>query len=224
MFRQLLYLLVLMTLPVPARAVLPVADAPQRTIVLVRHGEYDHDDESPDEGLLDTLGRQQSRLVAGRLDALPIRFDSIQASTYNRARETAEIIAERFPDLDLSLHDDIRECTMRTRRRDIMEDLEPGEAETCETTLEGAFARIFRPAVGDQDEFDIVVCHGNVIRWAVCKVLGVDVQAWLQMSIANCSITIVQVRRDGSMKLLSFADSGHIPYAMTTYPGTMASP
>lgn len=222
MLRSLLLLISLSAFPGPAQAVWPAADAPQRTVVLIRHGEYVHGDESDDEGHLDTLGRQQARLLAERLDAMPIEFDSIQASTLNRARETGEIIAQWFPELDLVLHDDIRECTMRTRRQDIMEDLEPGEAEECEATLEGAFARIFRPVTSGRDEFDIVVCHGNVIRWAVCKVLGVDPEAWLQMSIANCSITVVQVRADGSMKLVSFADSGHVPYSMTTYPGTEA--
>ena len=103
-----------------------------------------------------------------------------------------------------------------------MEELEPGEAEACEETLEEAFARIFRPATGESDEHDVVVCHGNIIRWYACKILEVDPIAWLQMSVANCSITVVQVRADGSMKLISFADSGHIPYPMTTYPGTEA--
>jgi serine/threonine-protein phosphatase PGAM5 len=140
----------------------------------------------------------------------------------NRARETAEIIAQAFPGVAPALHDDLRECTMRSRRQDIMAGLEPGEAEACEATVAAALDRVLRPPVGERDEFDIVVCHGNVIRWTVCKVLGVDPQAWAQMSIANCSITTVQVRRDGSMRLISFADSGHIPYAMTSYPGTKA--
>ena len=220
MFRWVLLLLILV--PATASAVLPTRDDPMRTIVLIRHGEYEHGDESADEGHLDTLGKQQSRLVAARLDGWPIEFDSIQASTLNRARETGEIIARWFPDLELTLHDDIRECTMATRRQDMMEDLEPGEAEECEATLEGALERIFVPATKGRDEFDIVVCHGNIIRWVVTKVLEVDPLAWLQMSVANCSITVVQVRTDGSMKLISFADSGHIPYEMTSYPGTLA--
>lgn len=217
-----LLLLLLILIPATASAVLPTQDEPVRTLVLIRHGEYVHGDESVDEGHLDTLGKQQSRMVAARLDGWPIEFDSIQASTLNRARETGEIIAQWFPDLELTLHDDIRECTMATRRQDIMEDLEPGEAEECETTLEGAFDRIFVPATKGRDEFDIVVCHGNIIRWVATKVLEVDPLAWLQMSVANCSITVVQVRTDGSMKLISFADSGHIPYEMTSYPGTTA--
>lgn len=217
-----LILLLLILLPATASAVLPTKDEPTRTIVLIRHGEYEHGDESPDEGHLVTLGRQQSRLVAERLDAMPVKWDSIQASTLNRARETGEIMLPWFDGLELALHDDIRECTMATRRQDIMEELDPGEAEECEATLEGAYERIFRPATQGRDEFDIVVCHGNIIRWVVCKVLDVDSLAWLQMSVANCSITVVQVRADGSMKLVSFADSGHVPYAMTTYPGTLA--
>jgi serine/threonine-protein phosphatase PGAM5 len=217
-----LILILLLIVPATASAVLPTRAEPTRTVVLIRHGEYVHGDESVDEGHLVTLGKQQSRMVAARLDAWPIDFDSIQASTYNRARETGEIIAQWFPQLQLTLHDDLRECTMATWRQDIMENLDPGEAEQCEARLERAFARIFVPPTKGRDEHDIVVCHGNVIRWMVTKVLGVEPASWLQMSIANCSITVVQVRSDGAMKLISFGDSGHIPYEMTSYPGTLA--
>jgi serine/threonine-protein phosphatase PGAM5 len=220
--RLLLFVLGLSVLAAPAWAVWPDADEPMRTVVLVRHGAYADDDDSVDEGHLVTLGRQQARMVAERLDAMPIAFDSLQASTLNRARETAEIVAEWFPDLDLELHDDLRECTMRTRRQDIMERLDPDEAKACEDRLEGTFARLFRPVEGESGRHDIVICHGNVIRWFVCKILDVDPEAWLQMGIAHCSITVVQVRTDGSMKLLSFADSGHVPYPMTTYGGNEA--
>ena len=83
------------------------------------------------------LGRQQARLVAERLKAMPISFTSIQASTMTRARQTGEIIADRFPELELAMHRDIRECTPTTRREDIMADMEPGEADECEATLDG---------------------------------------------------------------------------------------
>ena len=43
-----------------------------------------------------------------------------------------------------------------------------------------------------------------------------------RLSIANCSLTVVQVRADGRMKLVAFADSGHVPWSMTTYPGVTA--
>ena len=219
---RLALVFLLITFATAAWAVLPTYDQPVRTIYLIRHGEYEHGVETPDEGELVALGRQQARLLAGRLDALPVTVTSIQASSMNRARQTAELVATHFPDLDLKLFDDIRECTPATRRRDIMDRLAPGEAAACEAELDKAWARIFRPADAGQDEHDIVVCHGNVIRWFVTRVLAVDAQAWLQMSIANCSLTVVQVRADGSCKLISFADSGHLPWSMTTYPGVTA--
>ena len=219
-------ILVLLSLliAVSASAVLPDRDEPVRTIILIRHGEYEHDENCDEDvgcGLV-VLGRQQARLTGDRLKAMPIAFTSIQASAMTRARQTGKIIAGRFPGLDLVLQRDIRECTPSTRRKDIMEDLEPGEAAECEANLEAAWQRIFVPA-SHANEFDIVVCHGNVIRWFATRVLEVDPLAWLGMSIANCSLTVVQVRADGSKKLIAFADSGHIPYSMTTYPGMEAA-
>ena len=216
--------LLLVCASLPAFAVLPEYDEPVRTIFLIRHGEYEHDadcDEDVGCGLV-ALGRQQARIVADRLRAMPIEFNSIQASVMTRARQTGEIIATSFPELDLVLQRDIRECTPDTWREDIMADMGPGDGAECEANLEAAWGRIFVPVAGDRNEYDIVVCHGNVIRWFVTQVLKVEKLAWLQMSIANCSLTVVQVRGDGAMKLVAFADSGHIPYSMTTYPGTEA--
>jgi len=218
-----LFLLLALCLPAaPTHAVLPTYDEPVRNLYLIRHGEYEHDVDTADEGGLVLLGRQQARLIAARLDAMPVDFTALRASTMTRARETAEIIAPRFPELEIDLRDDIRECTPTTRRRDIMERQLPGDPEACEATLAAAWERLAVPATGDADEHEVVVCHGNVIRWFVCQALQVDPQAWLGMSIANCSLTIIQIRRDGSAKVICFADSGHIPYGMTTYPGTPA--
>lgn len=209
-----------------SHAVLPTADKPIRTLVLIRHGEYVHD-EKCDEYTgceLDALGREQAVLVAARLKSMPIAFSSLQCSPMTRARQTADIIALSFPDLKPVHHDDIHECTPSTHRQDIMDDLKPGEAAECDAQLQAAAARLLVPATAGHDEHDIVVCHGNVIRWMVCRALGVDQQAWLQMSIANCSVTIIQVKADGALKLISFADSGHIPWERTTYPGVTIKP
>lgn len=197
----------------------PAADAPTRTIHLVRHGFYDWDNEDdPDVGKgLVELGRQQARLVGARLDGMPIVFTSLQASAMTRARQTAELVATHFPELELKIHRDIRECTMTTRRLDIMDTLEPGEATACEEQLEAAWQRLFQPATAGHDEHDIVVCHGNVIRWFVTRALAVDPAAWLGMGVSNGSLTTIQVRADGSCKVLGVGDSGHIPYEMNTF-------
>lgn len=219
---RLLPVLLVFSLVAPAAwAGLPFLEGPTRTVFLVRHGFYDTADTTdPDVGrALLTLGRQQARLTAARLDAMPVRFTSLQASAMTRARQTAEIMAPAFPGLELQVQRDIRECTMTTRRQDIMADLDPGEAEACEERLEGAFARIFKPAIGPHDEFDIVVCHGNVIRWFVTRALGVDLTAWLGMSVSHCSITTIQVLGDGTFKVIGVGDSGHLSSSMTSFGG-----
>ncbi|MBC8424234.1 histidine phosphatase family protein [bacterium] len=205
----------------PASARLPEYEEPIRAVYLIRHGEYDQEDErDPDVGrALVGLGYAQARLVAARLVASGTAFTSIQASTMTRARQTGEVVAACLPGLELELHRDIRECTPTTRRADIMEREDPAEVAECEATLAAAWARIFTPA-GDADAHDVVVCHGNVIRWFVTRALEVDPEAWLGMSIANCSLTVIQVKPDGACKLVAFADAGHIPSHMQTYPGT----
>jgi len=216
---SLLLVVITILLDTTATANIPTHDQPTRTIYLVRHGYYDWDnDDDPDVGKgLVALGRQQARLIAARLDALPITFTSLQASAMTRARQTAQIMAPHFPELELQIHRDIRECTMTTRRQDIMDDLEPGEAAECEAQLEQAWRRLFVPATGEADEHDIVVCHGNVVRWFVTRALDVDPTAWLGMSVANTSLTTIQVRADGSFKVLGVGDSGHVPYRMNTF-------
>jgi serine/threonine-protein phosphatase PGAM5 len=126
-----------------------------------------------------------------------------------RARETALVIQQDFPNLDLQQSRLVRECTPATWREDIMAELEPGEAEECQENLEKAFATYFVPSPAG-DLHDVVVCHGNVIRYFVTKVLGVDTMAWLRMSIGNCSLTVVRIKPDGAMKLLAFGDVGHL--------------
>lgn len=196
-----------------------------RTLYLVRHGLYDEDDprdEAVGRGLTEA-GRTQAQLVGARLAALGVTFDTLWTSPFTRARETAAIIAQSLPGLAPVLAPDLAECTPATRRKDIMADLAPGEAEACVAQLERAFARFFVPSpAGDRHE--LLVCHGNVIRWLWCRALGVETAAWLGMAIANCSITVIQVKPDGACKLYVFGDAAHLPVELQTYPGGAFAP
>lgn len=93
------------------------------------------------------------------------------------------------------------------------------EKELCVANIEQAFNQYFIPSPDKNDRHDLIVCHGNVIRYFVTKVLNVDTMSWLQMSITNCSLTIVRVLPDGTMKLDAFSDYGHIPENMRTFTG-----
>ncbi len=192
-----------------------------RTIYLIRHGHYDEADER-DEYIgkgLTPLGIAQARLVASRLKGMPIEFSSLISSTMTRARQTAMIINQEFPELNLKQNELICECTPPSWRKDIMIGVDTTEKEQCVKNIEQAFKEFFIPSPDENDRNDIIVCHGNVIRYFVTKVLKVDTMSWLQMSITNCSLTIVRITPNGSMKLDTFSDYGHIPENMRTFTG-----
>ena len=195
------------------------ADSPvqSRYLYLIRHGHYDYEDEAdPDVGkALVALGVAQARLVAARLSSLPVEMTALRSSTMTRARQTARVIGEDFPGLKLEQSELLRECTPPTWREDVVADIDPAEMSECVDQLEKAYAEFFVPSP-DLDRHEIVVCHGNVIRYFVTKVLGVDTLAWLGMSIGNCSMTVVRIDADGRMKLLMVADVGHIPPNLQT--------
>jgi serine/threonine-protein phosphatase PGAM5 len=195
------------------------ADATEhsRYLYLIRHGHYDYEDEAaPDVGkALVPLGVAQARLVAARLSSLPVEMTVLRSSTMTRARQTARVMGEDFPELKLEQSRLLRECTPPTWREDIVADVDPSEMSECVDQLEKAYAEFFVPSP-DSDRHDIIVCHGNVIRYFVTKVLGVDTMAWLGMSVGNCSVTVVRIDPNGRIKLLMVGDVGHIPPNLQT--------
>ena len=192
-----------------------------RTIYLIRHGDYaPQDDSIPDSvNVLTPLGIAQARLVSTRLKSMNIEFNSLISSTMTRAKQTSQVIHNDFPEILFEQSDLIRECTPPTWREDVMAETKSSEVEECVNNLEQAFQKYFIPSPDDKDRNDIIVCHGNVIRYFVTKVLKVDTMSWLQMSISNCSLTIIRILPNGNMKLDAFSDYGHIPENMRTFTG-----
>ena len=192
-----------------------------RTVYLIRHGDYNQTDETDEftGNELTPLGIAQARLLASRLETMSVKFTSLTSSTMTRARQTAMVINEDFPELELKQDELICECTPPSWRKDIMAGVDTTERELCAANIEQAFKKYFIPSPDKNDRHDLLVCHGNVIRYLVTKVLNVNTMSWLQMSISNCSLTIIHIKSDGTMKLDTFGDYGHIPENMRTFTG-----
>ncbi|CDJ67533.1 phosphoglycerate mutase family protein, putative, partial [Eimeria necatrix] len=47
------------------------------------------------------------------------------------------------------------------------------------------------------EEYSIIVCHGNVIRYFFCRALQLPRCAWLRLAAANCSISWLSVDSRG---------------------------
>ena len=190
-------------------------------VYLIRHGIYDPDpDRNADDVVtngLNALGHEQARLIGARLAALPVPPASLVSSNYRRARETAEDIGQllgKEPVLDTLLH----ECSPASDRADYMKDHSPGEIAACDSNLARAWAKYIVPSP-DADRRDVLVCHGNVIRWFVSRALTGDPRHWSGMEIANASLTILAVRPDGTTRLVCFSDVGHVPVPKQTWTG-----
>jgi serine/threonine-protein phosphatase PGAM5 len=111
--------------------------------------------------------------------------------------------------------DELAECTPPTRRTEITAGIDAAELAACAARLDKVFAERFIPAHG-AEAHDLLVCHGNVIRYLITKALGVDSKAWLEMSVGHASITQIRVEADGSYKLISAGDVGHLPANLLT--------
>jgi serine/threonine-protein phosphatase PGAM5 len=179
-----------------------------RRVYLVRHGAYLPDPKAnPQSGPgLSSLGIAQARLIATRLRSMPVAFDSVTSSTMTRAQQTAAVIHEQISDVPVVASPLISECTPPAR----VQIRDSAESQTvCKRQLDAAFAKFFTPAKG-ADRNDVLVCHGNVIRYLTMKALGVDTQSWIAMSVAHTSMTVIEVQPNGSFRVIAVGDIGHV--------------
>jgi serine/threonine-protein phosphatase PGAM5 len=185
------------------------------TLYLIRHGAYVADrNADPQLGPgLTALGVAQARLVAARLSGAGVKFDSMTSSTLQRARDTAAVMHETLSSVPVAQSPLLSECMPP-----VFESVEAEAAEraACARQLDQAFADFFMPAK-NANRNDILVAHGNVIRYLVTKALKVDSRAWLGMTVAHASLTVIQVRADGSIKVLAVGDNGHIPSPLLSW-------
>jgi serine/threonine-protein phosphatase PGAM5 len=186
-----------------------------RVLYLVRHGQYHMAEESPKYGQLTPLGRRQARRVGKRLAS--VEFDVLHHSDMLRATETAALIAK-----ELSAKLPTR--SSKLLREGIPTAPVPGvpnhtraDARQARARMESAFSRYFkRPRSGERHE--LLVAHGNIIRYLVRRAMGDPIAKWVQMNITQCGLTVIVLGpRRGRVVLMSFNDVGHLPPNMRTF-------
>lgn len=193
-------------------AVAPAPPAP-RVLVLVRHGHYAADplaDPKLGPGLT-ALGVAQARLAGARLAGFPQPFEAVLASPLQRAAETARVIASDLgADVRVQTVAELEECTPPTWREQQVKDEPIEDQKACAAQLDRLFAERFVPATGGERR-ELLVAHGNVIRYLITKALRVDTKAWLEMSVGHASLTTIRVEADGTFKVIAIGDVGHLP-------------
>lgn len=185
-----------------------------RRVVLVRHGQYDEHD----TGQLTALGRKQAATTALAFEGM--RIDSMVSSTLIRAKQTAEIIAEQigFPRVTHSAL--LCECVPTMLPASLRVKVDPEHVRQDRERADRAYERFFRPTKTART--DLVICHGNIIRFFACRALGVQPRAWIKMQSLHCGITEISVLPNGETRLASYNDTGHLPRPMRTMSNAAA--
>lgn len=184
-----------------------------KTLILLRHGQYLKE---PQEKLT-KLGRKQALLAGERLKEFKI--NKIYVSTMLRAQETAQISLGQFvKQRKFESCDLLRECVpgfpKKLRKKYGYTKL--SELNKDQKQADEAFKKYFTFAKNKKT--NLLVCHGNIIRYLVCKSLGVDTDTWMKFDIKQCGITIIELNfKNKSLKVITHNETGHIPLKLQTF-------
>jgi serine/threonine-protein phosphatase PGAM5 len=175
-----------------------------RTLVLLRHGQY----EAQGIGSLTPLGRAQAKAAAKFLEEMPI--DVVWSSTLARAKETADIVAEH-------LQQPVRHS--RSLREGMYTRVEGYDAPASECRddcrrADMVYARFFKKSRVDRTE--LLVCHGNLIRYLLCRAMAVPIARWIRMTTNHCALTRIVVRDTGAVRVVSYNETSHLPRKLVT--------
>lgn len=184
-----------------------------RHLLLIRHGQYDISGLRDIDRSLTMLGRLQAEFAGQRLKDLKFNYTRLIHSTMTRAIETAEIIQRYLPEVP------VEKCELLREGAPIPPEPPIGSWKTESkffeegARIEAAFRKYFHRADASQktNSYEILVCHANVIRYFVCRVLQFPPEAWLRFSLHHCSLTWVAIHPNGRVTVYAVGDCGHIP-------------
>ncbi|XP_069788664.1 serine/threonine-protein phosphatase PGAM5, mitochondrial isoform X2 [Narcine bancroftii] len=142
-----------------------------RHIFLIRHSQYDLTATTDKDRVLTSLGREQAELTGQRLASLGLNYDILIHSSMTRAKETAAIIRKYLPGLEMMSCDLLREGAPIEPDPPVSHWKPEAMYHEDGARIEAAFRRYIHRADSKQqnDSYEIIVCHANVIRYFVCS-------------------------------------------------------
>ncbi|CAI5720024.1 unnamed protein product [Peronospora effusa] len=223
-----------------------LCSTPSKTkhFIMVRHGHYINahmPQVSDSQQVLSQMGRQQAELTGKHLEVaharIPTRHHvSVYHSDMTRAVETAAIIATYFGEVSLNSSSLLREgwpgtpySSDFTARSGVTAACNNGAFQAMQKRasvdverMEKAFNWFFFDPRQTHDENDeetycVLVCHANLIRFFLCRALGVDpATTWGHFEINHCGVTRIDVCADRPIKVIAVNETGHLPLSLIT--------
>lgn len=154
----------------------------------------------------------------------PCSFKVIRSSDMLRAKQTAAIIAQYLEGVKVAAPDELLNEALPAPIIPARPDIQGAEKEIDENhnRIESAFQKYMYRGSEDLEprhEFEIIVCHGNLIRYFFTRALQLPPEAWLRMSTFNCSLTYILITPNGYCSARMMGDIGHLGLAHTTFSG-----
>ena len=202
------------------------------TLILVRHGQTEHNQAGMTAGWTDSAlaesGREQAWLVATHI-AATYRLDALYASPLQRALDTARAIGQAtglapVPDPDLREQNfgDVEGLTVEeaqqrypeiSARARVVDDLSfswpNGERRS---DFYGRVLRAMARIAANHPEQTVgIVTHGGVIGAYVADVQEGKAYLWRNYLVDNCSVTIVTVEHTGRRAVRLYNDTSFMP-------------
>jgi probable phosphoglycerate mutase len=204
-------------------------NADPSTLLLLRHGETAWNlsgrwqGQAADTPLTD-LGREQARIVAGRLRAYPIR--SIYSSDLLRAFETAQIVGQRLglapiaePALresdigawtGLTWHEIAQRFPDEVAAMYAGQEVRRGGGESYGELQARLAAAAEGIAAQHPGQTVLLVSHGAALRSLVAHALDASLAQMHRIAIGgNTALSVVQMRH-GHLRLVSYNDTAHL--------------
>lgn len=216
---------------------------PIKHFILIRHGHYinAHVPQASDsEQVLSQMGRQQAELTGKCLgmahNRIPTRHDvTIYHSDMTRAVETAGIIANNFGEVSVNASPMLREGWPGTpystdfpvggavaARNNSAFDAMQERSRVDVERMGKAFNWFFTDSgeaqeKSDEESYCVLVCHANLIRFFLCRALGVNpANTWGHFEINHCGVTRIDVCANRPLKVIAVNETGHLPQSLIT--------
>lgn len=188
-------------------------------LLLVRHGETDWNRETRFQGGIDIPlndnGRQQAQKAAQFLK--DVALDFAFSSPMLRPKETAEIILQYHPAIQLELLDGLREISHGLwegkleaeieqaypgelhRWRTVPDEVQMPEGENLHQVWERSQAawQSILAAVDNQSKTGLVVAHDATNKALLCQILGLDPQYFWNFRQGNGAVSVIDYPQGG---------------------------
>ncbi len=189
-------------------------------LYLVRHGQQQDAEHGLPDGPLSERGKRQARAIADRLGGVP--FTAAWHAPTQGSEETAKVLRERMPALDVKPSALLFDCVPSGPTPDMPRAFEPFFGGVTEAEIEAGQAQMsdavdcwLRPG-GRDDRHELLITHNSVIAWFVREVFQAPEWRWMGISQAHAGLSIIRVRSAKPPVLICHNDLGHLPVELRT--------